>query len=176
MWKANDPRSIVGGYRHYWQHFVDVAGQITKGETKMTLFDQNLGICAAARAVAAHLNDHDGVENSWDNERKEYAAQVQCAAWYNGRERGYVFSVARNWGKPYEHHWAVFEHRNTDSICVVEFQALAGINPPTWADTPEGTYKDKWDVSKSFAYNEAYECAAWVYERMEALFIPGGEA
>ena len=81
----------------------------------------------------------------------------------NCREQGYVFTLQSHFGQLV--HYCVFEHRNSDSICVIKFKRPT-INTPTideiWAER-----KDKWDVDQSFAPNEIWDVYEYLSEDME---------
>ena len=61
---------------------------------------------------------------------------------------------------------AVYEHRNSDSICALMWRQDTGINPPALATLPEGVFKDKWDVTESWSYYKAVDAAQWVVEQL----------
>jgi hypothetical protein len=125
------------------------------------LVNPNFGIGSQALAVMAYFNAHDGIEPSWNNGR--YCAEVNAAPWYNGRERGIVFYL-RDLRHQHQLNIAVYEHRNTDSICAVRWKGYT-FNPPGLADIPEGTYQDKWDTAHDVSWGEAHSMAQWVYEQ-----------
>lgn len=132
------------------------------------LVDTNFGIGAQAMAVMSYLNSKDGIEPSWEGGR--YLAEVKCAPWYNGRERGIVFYM-RNHNHAHQINIAVFEHRNSDSICTILWEGYSGINPPTLTDIPEGVYQDKWDTTSSFEPGRADLAAEWIYEQLTAFWL-----
>ena len=94
---------------------------------------------------------------------------LSIAEWYNGREQGYVLSYKPNEPSKKAWHVAWYEHRSADFIVAVEFQTDWNINPPTFADIPDGIFKDKWDVSFSVEYGQAYKMARWIQNRHAAL-------
>jgi hypothetical protein len=131
----------------------------------MGIFSQNyMTASAQAKAVRAYLEMHDGVEPSWDKEDKAYAP-VHIAEWHNGREEGYVV-VFRN-RQHVQLNIAFFEHRNSDSICALEWVQTT-MNPPTidTADFGGKVYKTKWDVSHQVEVGEAMKMADWIMERL----------
>jgi hypothetical protein len=127
------------------------------------LVHSNFGIGSQSLAVMCYLNEYDGIESSWCLQNKKYLAQLEAAPWYNGRERGIVFYM-RSADYANQLNIAVFEHRNSDSICALMWQGRT-FNPPTLADVPEDVYKDKWDISHQMAYGEAAAMAQWIYNR-----------
>ena len=68
----------------------------------------------------------------------------------------YDFSEQRNYG--------VYEHRNSDSICVL-VNDLWTINTPTMEQIWEGK-KGKYDYDKDFNCGEWEKCARWIAEDM----------
>lgn len=132
------------------------------------LADSNFGIGTQALAVLAYLNAHDGIEPSYKDGR--YHAEVKCAPWYNGRERGIVFYM-RNENHAHQVNIAVFEHRNSDSICTIQWEDTGSINPPSLADIPEGVYKDKWDTTADFEPGRADKAAEWIYDQLTEFWL-----
>lgn len=133
------------------------------------MIDVNFGINHQAMAVMQYMRMFSGIESSWSKENKAYMADVEVAPWYNGRERGVVFSLKdRSYRR--QLNIAVFEHRNSDQICAVMFEAYT-FNPPTLADVPAGVYESKGDVSKSFGFGRAADMAQWVYDQLEAFWV-----
>lgn len=122
-------------------------------------------ICAAAKSVLAYLRGTEGIESSWDKEKKEYLAEPTIAEWYNGRERGYVVML-HSIDYKRRLNIAFFEHRNSDSICAVKWEQT-GLNPPTINDAEFGDiYKDKYDVSHSVNYSESTKMADWIMKQL----------
>lgn len=136
----------------------------------MGLFDNSyMQIGAQANAVKAYLELYDGVDQSWDCERKSYAP-VDIAGWYNGRERGYVIMFKNNDRE--QLNIAFFEHRNSDDICALKW-IQSTLNPPTIesAKFGEDLYKDKCDVSKSVGFGGAAEMADWIMEQLSSHWV-----
>lgn len=133
-----------------------------------TFLNTGAGPKAAANAVLAYLEHHDGVESSWNETTKAYDARLTIADWHNCREQGYVISSIHP--EKTQLNIIVFEHRNSDSICMVKWNQST-LNPPT-IDTAEfgDVYQTKYDVSESFAYNQPYEAAQWIHEEFEAFW------
>lgn len=132
------------------------------------MLNKNYSICAAALAVQSYLEAYDGVESSWNSERGRYEAEPRVAPWYNGRERGIVVYMT-NSDYSDQLNIAIYEHRNSDDICVIAWNQKT-FNPPTLDGIPDGVFKDKWDVTKSWSYNEAVEVAAWVVKQLEEFW------
>lgn len=106
-----------------------------------------------------------GIEESWNDEYKTYEADIQVARWENYREQGYiVYLINKNNDQL---NIAFFEHRNSDNLCAVKW-IQNSINSLTIenADFKNKVYRDKWDVSVSFKYNQAYELAEWLFNEL----------
>jgi|SRR6185436_10276311 len=125
----------------------------------MKLADLTLGCHYNAWAVLHILAGKDvDTDNGW---------RVETAPWYNGRERGFTFTIS-NFKKTL--HVAVFEHRNSDDICALRWEGESDINPPTCESDCEKAYhgKNKWDgIAHTVEYNEAGKMAEWVQNELE---------
>jgi hypothetical protein len=130
-------------------------------------------ISAHANAIKAYLEHWDGIEPSWDDEQKDYQADVYIAEWHNCREQGYIVYMRNK--KREQINIAFFEHRNSDSMCAVKWIQHT-LNPPT-IDTAEfdDVYKDKWDVSHTESHGQASKMADWIYDQLEAHWKEGAE-
>ena len=71
----------------------------------------------------------------------------------NGREQGYIFT-ARKDGK--QRNYAVYEHRNSDTLCVVINDTFT-YGAPASSQIYEGM-DDKWDTDMEFHMGEIVEC------------------
>lgn len=135
------------------------------------LFHRPEGAQAQANAVRAYLTMNDGIEKSWDIERKDYAAKPTIARWENCREQGYVISMrSRNYNK--QINIAFFEHRNSDSIHAIKWEQLT-LNSPT-IDTAQfdgKVYKDKYDTSHSVGFRQAADMAEWIMDELTAWWV-----
>jgi len=133
------------------------------------MLELNYGIGAQALAVQAYLEGNDGLEVSWSDEHKNFLANVQCAPWYNGRERGIVVYL-RSMQADRQINFAVFEHRCSDQICVVMFEAITW-NPPTIRDVPAEQYSEDYWVTKEFQWGHPADCADWIISRLTDFWI-----
>jgi len=127
------------------------------------------GACAAARAVLAHVQQGDGIEESWSKEYHRYLAAPTVSRWENCREQGYVISL-RSADYSRQINIAFFEHRNSDAICAVLWEQTT-INAPTIDTIPESAYPDKYSVSHSVPYDCAYKMAQWILERLVGFWV-----
>lgn len=134
----------------------------------MKLFHNHDGANYQAQAVLAILNSRT-IDASYNPVTRQYEAQPNFARWENCREQGYVISFRI--GIP-QLNIAFFEHRNSDSICAVEWEQPT-MNSPTidTMDTKGTVYKDKHDVSKSVNVGHYEEMADWIMERLGAFWL-----
>ena len=119
--------------------------------------------CAQSNAVRAYLEQYDGVEPSWSDERKRYQ-DVLISEWHNGRELGWVvmFRNAEN----AQLNIAFYEHRNSDEICAIKWVQNT-MNPPTIETAKFGDVcKDKYDVSYFTSCGQAKDMAEWIYDQL----------
>lgn len=117
-----------------------------------------------AQCVLAYLRRYDNgiIENlTWNKEKKCCDGELRVGRCENCREQGYVFSVI--YGINQLVHFWVYEHRNSDNLCVVEFEGTF-INTPTINDIP---MKDKYDTTKEFSCGDIVDCGNWIVERIE---------
>lgn len=105
---------------------------------------------------------------TYDPETHVYNAQIHVGRYENGREQGYVFTLMYKWGQI--KHYAVYEHRNSDNICILCQSGFAGTNTPN-ADFMFGPDRGKYDVDKTFSSDEAYQAAKWILQDMKNEII-----
>ena len=98
---------------------------------------------------------------TWNEDEEIYEGELRVGRCENCREQGYIFTLIYG-VKPLVHFW-VYEHRNCDKLCVVEFEGLF-INTPTINDIP---MKDKYDTTKDFSCGDIVDCGNWIIERIE---------
>lgn len=126
------------------------------------------GACMQAQCVLAYLKAYheDLLTNSWNKERGRYEATCWVGRYENGREQGYVFTCTY---KGEQLNFAVYEHRNSDNLCVVKFNGFT-MNTPTMEDVT-GRMKDKWDVTKKFGYMQIERCCKWILNEIENFIV-----
>lgn len=116
-----------------------------------------------AQCVLAYLRSigNSRVENlTWDKEKHRAEGELRVGRCENCREQGYIFTLIYG-VKQLAHFW-VYEHRNSDALCVVEFDGFF-INTPTINDIP---MKDKYDTTKDFACGDVVKCGEWIVDRI----------
>lgn len=116
-----------------------------------------------AQCVLAYLrsNGNSIVENlTWNKEQRRAEGELRVGRCENCREQGYIFTLIYK-NKQLVHFW-VYEHRNSDTLCVIEFDG-SFINTPTIDNIP---MKDKYDTTKDFACGDVVKCGEWIVERI----------
>lgn len=98
---------------------------------------------------------------TWNNDKHRYEGELQVGRCENCREQGYIFTLT--YGAKHLVHFWVYEHRNSDNLCVVEFEGFF-INTPTINDIP---MKDKYDITKDFPCGDIVSCGEWIVERIK---------
>ena len=121
-----------------------------------------------AQAVLAYMRDYiscveDVVKQKCKDKNLFYKARV--GRYENCREQGYVFSIQVGFGN--ERHYAVYEHRNSDMLCVLISNGLCMDTPNVdfmWKDRGENA--SKYDYNKGFDYGDIMECGEWIINDM----------
>lgn len=118
-----------------------------------------------AQAVLAYLRvtKNNAIGNTWDDECKSYLADVFVGRYENCREQGYIFSVRYN-GR--QRNYAVYEHRNSDDLCVVVFDAISTSTPAAelvW----DAMGDSKWNYTKAFGCGEIVSCGDYILDDMK---------
>ena len=117
-----------------------------------------------AQCVLAYLRRMGKVrveELTWDEDKCRSEGELIVGRCENCREQGYVFTITYG-VKQLVHFW-VYEHRNSDNLCVVEFEGFF-LNTPTINNIP---MKDKYDTTKDFSCGDIVDCGNWIIERIE---------
>lgn len=115
-----------------------------------------------AQAVLAYLRSHyeNVVEGSWNEDYHYYTAHFDVGRYENCREQGYIFSL-RYWNG--QRNYAVYEHRNSDNLCVVVFDEMT-INTPEAKMVWNAMGDDKYNVTKKFSFGEIVDCGDYIIE------------
>lgn len=115
--------------------------------------------------VRAHANQ--AVEKSYDENIGEYGINIRVGRYENGREQGYVFTIDTiSYGKYLQKNYAVYEHRNSDTLCVLISTKRTFVNTPSvddmWADKSENA--SKYNVDKTFSCGDALACGEFIID------------
>ena len=136
----------------------------------MTNIDEYLndGANWQAQAVLAYMKGNIiRVEDfvKYENKDKNLSYRARVGRYENCREQGYVFSIQVGYGN--ERHYAVYEHRNSDTLCVLISNGLC-MNTPNvdfmWKDRGENA--SKYDYNKGFDCGSIMECGEWIINDM----------
>ncbi len=132
-----------------------------------SLIDLTLGLNNQAIAVLHFLKDEELSSEDF---------HTSTSAWYNCRERGFVLSI-KSYRMPTGLYIAVFEHRNSDEICALKWEAKSGVNPPTIESDGRLAYHggDKFNVAFSVGYGEVGKMATWVRDQAEKYVAENAE-
>lgn len=116
-----------------------------------------------AQVILIYMRHHEDlvIEDTYNSELRSYEASLSVGRYENCREQGYIFSLRY---KGRQRNYAVYEHRNSDTLCVV-VNNIETINTPSAATIYENM-RDKYDTTKDFHYAEFEECAIWLIEDM----------
>lgn len=88
---------------------------------------------------------------------------IEVTRYDNCREQGYIFFCRKNVGREvYQKNVAVYEHRNSDALCIVVFDKVT-FNDPINSDVWENM-KDKYDTTESFSYGSIVECGNCIFD------------
>lgn len=101
------------------------------------------------------------LSESYNKETKRYDSILYVGRYENCREQGYVFTLATMGTM---RHYAVYEHRNSDGLCIVAWDGLS-LNTPRADQLPMA---NKNDVTKRFECGAVMECAEWIEKDMIA--------
>jgi hypothetical protein len=129
------------------------------------------GIKGQALAVLAILSQYEPHWAEYNKEYSDYAVGFETRPWYNGRERGIIISMTHFPRGKMVLHFAIFEHRNSDQLCVLKWETdHFYYNSPDAENAIEEAYgkdKTKWDVSAQFPCNDIKSCVDWIEKEME---------
>lgn len=117
-----------------------------------------------AQMVRAYIKGHytSAIRESYLKNIGEYLIPIQIGRYENCREQGYVFTICFA-GK--QRNYAVYEHRNSDRLCVLISNTLT-LNTPNiddmWAD--KGENPSKYDYDVDFDCGAAKECGDYILD------------
>lgn len=124
---------------------------------------------AQAVLAAVRGNIYNLLSDTYDTDYYyRYHAKVEVGRYENCREQGYVFTLY--YDDRQVKHYAVYEHRNSDKLCVLCQTGIA-MNTPN-ADFMFGPDRGKYDVDKSFSKCQIMEAANWIIDDMKEFIRP----
>lgn len=118
-----------------------------------------------AQSVLAYLRVAKNMclDKTWNKEFHKYDASVEVGRYENCREQGYIFSVQY---KHKQRNYCVYEHRNSDELCVVVFDNET-INTPTLEMVCNAMGDSKWNYTKAFLCGQIMECGDYILDDMK---------
>ena len=128
--------------------------------------------CWQSQAVLAYLRG-----NIWrltDEKYDNKDINVYVGRYENCREQGYVFTLSfwckkDGLNKQIRRSYAVYQHRNTDTLCVLISNVFT-INTPgiddMWKEKGENPRSSQYD--KGFNYDDIKGCAEWIMNDMDS--------
>ena len=116
-----------------------------------------------AQVILIYMRHYEDLilEDTYNNDIRCYEASLSVGRYENCREKGYIFSLRY---KGMQRNYAVYEHRNTDNLCIVA-NNIETINTPSAATIYENM-RDKYDTTVNFDYCDFEECSIWLIEDM----------
>ena len=117
-----------------------------------------------AQSVLAYLRvtKDNAIDKTWNLAFRKYDASVEVGRYENCREQGYIFSVQY---KGEQRNYCVYEHRNSDELCVVVFDGVT-INTPTNDMVFKAMGDSKWNYAKAFPCGQIMECGDYILDDM----------
>jgi hypothetical protein len=134
--------------------------------------DLTLGMGSQARAVLQLLSDRGP---DFADEDGDYQVYMETRPWYNGRERGFVLSMRREYPRDESGviNIAIFEHRNADHLVGLSWttDSIPFQNGVVADDeTLDIAYANYPEPDAEFPHGRIGECADWIYERLESHY------
>lgn len=116
-----------------------------------------------AQVILIYMRHHEDLilEDTYNKDIHCYEASLNVGRYENCREQGYIFSLRY---KGRQRNYAVYEHRNTDNLCIVA-NNIETIYTPSAATIYENM-RDKYDTTVNFDYCDFEECSNWLIEDM----------
>lgn len=118
-----------------------------------------------AQSVLAYMRfakDY-AISSSWNTEFHKHDASIKVGRYENCREQGYIFSILYK-GK--QRNYCVYEHRNSDNLCVVVFDGVT-INTPTLEMVSNAMGDSKWNYTKAFHCGQIMDCGDYILDDMK---------
>lgn len=114
-----------------------------------------------AQSVLAYLRSMYSwvVTGGYNKELHFNEAEFMVGRYENCREQGYVFSLRY---RCEQRNYAVYEHRNSDSLIILAFDGVT-INTP-YGEEVWGNMKNKYDYTKRFSCGQIVECGDYIIE------------
>lgn len=133
------------------------------------------GACWQSQAVLAYVRGN--IYHLTDDKYYKTSLRIQVGRYENCREQGYVISIyfygkkdgdQEQPSKAFQRNYAVYQHRNSDSICVLISNTWT-INTPgidaMWKD--KGENPSSFDYDKGFDWDDISGCGNYIIKDIE---------
>lgn len=102
---------------------------------------------------------------------KNEVDEIKVGRYENCREQGYIFTIQHN---NKQRNYAVYEHRNSDQICIVRFDTELTIDTPRKEKVWDAMQDNKWNFTKAFGVGDIVQCGEYIINDMEQ-FVWGNQ-
>lgn len=99
---------------------------------------------------------------------------IYVGRYENGREQGYIFSV-RNEPLETQRNYAVYEHRNSDQLCIVRFDTELTVDTPSKQKVWDAMQDNKWNYTKAFGCGDIEQCGEYIINDMKQFLCSNQE-
>ena len=99
---------------------------------------------------------------------------VYVGRYENGREQGYIF-VVRNELAGTQRNYAVYEHRNSDQLCIVKFDTRLTFDTPSKQKVWDAMQDNKWNYTKAFGCGDIEKCGEYIINDMKQILCSNQE-
>ena len=117
-----------------------------------------------AQAVLAYIRSQQFRVREATSKQLIIDPEIQVGRFENCREQGYVFRL--RFGVNILKNYAVYEHRNSDELIVLE-STNETLNTPSIEEMFNG--RGKYDYDHGFEYGDIVSCGDYIIEDMENL-------
>ena len=117
-----------------------------------------------AQCVLAYLRATKNIvtDKTWNRKNKCYDSEICVGRYENTREQGYIFSIKYMCN---QRNYCVYEHRNSDELCVVVFDALT-FNTPKAEAVFNAMDGNKYNYTKAFPCGKIIDCGVYILNDM----------
>lgn len=123
-------------------------------------------MCLCKKIYLEYSEDYKQKRNIKDSCSPYNRPQIMVGRYENCREQGYILTLMSSQCGKQIAHYAIYEHRNSDNICINKFHGQF-INTPGIEAVWSGR-ESKYDYDQAFSYNEVWEAYQWLEEDMNA--------
>lgn len=123
-------------------------------------------MCLCKKIYLEYSEDYKQKWNIKDSYSPYNRPQIMVGRYENCREQGYILTLMSSQCGRQIAHYAIYEHRNSDNICINKFHGQF-INTPG-IDAVWSGRESKYDYDQAFSYNEVWEAYKWLEEDIQA--------